>query len=286
MLGAQGVIGRHQLLAFFALAFVISWLIWIGMAMTSFGIGTPAGLALEIIGMAGPSVSAVVVAIIVGNGALGELLEGFSLSRVSLRWALIALALPMAMIALALVVSVGFLGAPSPIVTPALTGVLGLEFVRVLFLGGPLEEEPGWRGFALPRLQARRSAFAASIFVGFLWGIWHIPLYFVPQTGQYQTLQAGTDAGFAIGGFVVWTIGLSVLLTWLFNETRGSLIVVMLFHASVNLGAFVPAAVHSAGGASLVYVLVTWLVAILVIVLFGRRTLARSTPATVIRSTV
>jgi hypothetical protein len=143
----------------------------------------------------------------------------------------------------------------------------------VLLLGGPLEEELGWRGFALPRLQARRSAFSASVLLGAIWGIWHIPLYYVSGTGQHETAGAAGTA-FAIGAFVVWTIGLSILFTWLFNQTRGSLIVVMLFHAAVNLGAFVPGAVGSTGAASFLYALVTWIVALVVAARFGHENLA------------
>jgi membrane protease YdiL (CAAX protease family) len=152
--------------------------------------------------------------------------------------------------------------------------VLLVEFVRILFLGGPLGEELGWRGFALPRLQQRRTALTSSIFLGLIWGLWHIPLYFVPGTGQHEILRSGTSPGFAIGGFVGWTIGLSVLFTWLFNKTRGSLIVVILFHAAINLAAFLPSAVGSAGAASLLNVLLIWIAAIVVVVCFGRTRLA------------
>ena len=140
------------------------------------------------------------------------------------------------------------------------------EFVRVLFLGGPVGEELGWRGFALPRLQQHRNALDASILLGLIWGLWHLPLYFVLGTGQSELLRAGTSPVFAIGGFIGWTIGLSVLFTWLFNQTGGSLIVVILFHASVNLAAFLPTAVGSGGPASLLNVVITWLVAIGVVV--------------------
>ena len=244
------------------------------MALTSFGIGSPVGLLLSIVATAGPSIAAVALASILGRAELRELLAGFSISRLSARWAALAVALPLAMIAVAIAVAVAFLGSPSPTLTLGVVGVLLVEFVRVLFLGGPLEEELGWRGFALPRLQGRLAALEASILLGVIWGLWHIPLYFVPGTGQFETIAAGTDPAFAIGGFIGWTIGLSVLFTWLFNQTRASLLVVMLFHAAVNLGAFLPSAVGSAGAASLLYVVVTWLVAAVVAIRFGRRTLA------------
>jgi membrane protease YdiL (CAAX protease family) len=262
-----------QLGMFVVLTFAISWAIWLAMVAGSVSIQTTPGLVMNVIATAGPSIAALILAVALGPGELPRLLEGFSLGRVSPRWALVALILPLGMIAAAIAVSVGALGAAVPVITIGLAGVLVVEFLRVLFLGGPLEEELGWRGFALPRLQARRSAFSASVLLGAIWGVWHIPLYFVSGTGQQESAgSAGTE--FAIGAFVVWTIGLSILFTWLFNQTQGSLIVEILFNAAVNLGAFVPAAVSSTGAASFLYALATWIVALIVAARFGRENLA------------
>ena len=244
--------------------------------MVALPITTTTGAVLNIIAIAGPSIAAVLLTIRLGQ--FRELLAGFSLSRLSPGWSAVALGLPLAMMAIAIAVSVALLGALTPQLTSSVLGVLLVEFVRILFLGGPLGEELGWRGFALPRLQQHRTALTSSALLGVIWGLWHIPLYLVPGTGQHELLRTGTSPTFAIGGFVGWTIGLSVLLTWLFNQTRGSLIVVILFHAAVNLTvAFLPAAVGSAGAASLLNVLLTWIAAIVVVVCFGRSRLA-STP--------
>ena len=265
---------RHQLATYFGLTFAISWAIWLGLILGSLHIQTPVGAALNIVAIAGPSIAALVLAIVLGRSELRCLLAGFSLSRWSGRWTVVALVLPLAMMVAAIAVSVAAFGAPRPAVTFSLAGVMLVEFVRVLFLGGPVEEELGWRGFALPRLQQHRNALDASILLGLVWGFWHLPLYFVLGTGQSAMLSAGTNPAFAIGGFIGWTIGLSVLFTWLFNQTGGSLIVVILFHASVNLAAFLPGAVGSGGAAPLLNVLITWIVAILVVVRYGRARLA------------
>jgi membrane protease YdiL (CAAX protease family) len=266
-----------QLTVFFALAFGISWAIWIGLAAAGLGIGTPAGAVLNVLAIAGPSIAALVLSIALGQGQLRSLLARFSLSRVSGRWLTIALGLPLAMMVIALAASVAVLGAPRPNLTVALLSVLLVEFVRILFLGGPLGEELGWRGFALPRLQQHQTALTSSVLLGLIWGLWHIPLYFVPGTGQYELLRTGASPAFAIGGFVGWTIGLSVLFTWLFNQTRGSLVVVIAFHTAVNLAAFLPAAVGSVGAAPMLNVLLTWVVALVVVIRYGRNTLS-STP--------
>jgi membrane protease YdiL (CAAX protease family) len=267
---------RHQVLAFVVLTFAISWAIWWGMALRSVTIATTPGSVLNVIATAGPTIAALVMAVAIGGGELRRLIGGFSVSLVSGRWVLVALLLPQAMIVVAIAISVVTFGAPTPVLTIAVAVALAREFVRVLFVGGPLEEELGWRGFALPRLQTGRTAFDASLLLGLIWGLWHIPLYFVPGSGQFETVSGGTSPAFAIGAFVVWTIGLSILFTWLFNETRGSLIVVILFHASINLGSFVPATVGSTGAASTLYAVVTWIVALVVLARYGRETLASS----------
>jgi uncharacterized protein len=266
------VLTSKQLESFFALT-AISWVIWLAMVATSMSIATPVGLVLNVIAIAGPSIAALSLAFALGNGELERLLDGFSLGRPFARWVLVALLLPLGMIAVAIAISVGAFGAPAPVVAMSALGVLAVEFIRILFLGGPLGEEIGWRGFALPRMQVRRSAFGASVVLGFIWGLWHIPLYFVPGTGQQETA-AATGLVFAIAAFVVWTIGLSILFTWLFNQTAGSLIVVILFHAAVNLGAFIPVAVRSTGAASFLYAIATWIVALAVAGRFGREHLA------------
>ena len=282
---APSLVGRHPILAFVALAFAISWAIWWGMAFTSLSIATSGGWVLNVIALSGPSITALILSAVLGGGALRRLLDGFSFSRGSVRWSVVALVLPLAMIGVAIAISVVAFGAPTPVISIALVAVLAVEFVRVLFFGGPLGEELGWRGFVLPRLQRRRTAFGASLVLGLIWGLWHIPLYFVPGTGQFETVSGGTSPAFAIGAFVVWTIGLSILFTWLFNETRGSLIAVILFHTSINLGAFVPAAVGSTGATSFLYAIVTWIVALVVVSRYGRTTLASAPAVTIEDST-
>jgi membrane protease YdiL (CAAX protease family) len=94
-------------------------------------------------------------------------------------------------------------------------------FFVSLFLRGALGEELGLRGFALPYLQARMSPFRASLIIGVLWGAWHLPVLI------------GRDL-LSIVAFSLLSIGLSMLFTWLFNGSGGSLIPVLLFHASQN----------------------------------------------------
>jgi membrane protease YdiL (CAAX protease family) len=105
--------------------------------------------------------------------------------------------------------------------------VIALFAIDLLY-GGPLGEEPGWRGFALPHLQKRHSPLEASVILGFLWALWHAPL--------------DISHGFVLPGFggvivrLIWTIPLTFLFTFFYNRTRGSVLVAILLHTSVNYG--------------------------------------------------
>ena len=110
---------------------------------------------------------------------------------------------------------------------------LGVPLFTVLFFlafsifpGSAMGEEIGWRGYALPRLQAGRSALSASIILGVVWGFYHLPLYFTGKASRPLSI-------FPL--FVVSTIALSVIITWMYNNTGGSLLLVVLLHATFNL---------------------------------------------------
>ncbi len=87
-----------------------------------------------------------------------------------------------------------------------------------------MTEEAAWRGFALPRLQARYNALTASLILGVLWGVWHLPLWFIP--GSFQT--------FSFPGFLILTVAMSIITTWVFNNTRGSVLLCGILHAATN----------------------------------------------------
>jgi membrane protease YdiL (CAAX protease family) len=100
--------------------------------------------------------------------------------------------------------------------------------VTVLF-GGPLGEEIGWRGWLLPTMQSRLSPLLSSLIVGLVWGAWHIPLHL---RGVYDASMGGGLTGITLR--LASSCLLAVLFTWLYNRARGGLLVVILFHTSVN----------------------------------------------------
>lgn len=102
--------------------------------------------------------------------------------------------------------------------------VISESFIWYFLFGGPLNEEPGWRGFALPRLQRRFSPLVASLILGILWGLWHVPLHLM-----------GVYYGGAWGAIIrIQELPRAVLFTWLYNRTKSSLLIALLFHAAIN----------------------------------------------------
>src|SRR3954470_13434520 len=169
------VLRRHPVAAFFVLTYVIAWAFWLPLVMLQDRMPPAPDLVLKILGSATPSVLAVLlVARLQGRGEVRRLLRRLLMGRVNIGWyaAIVALtALPV----LAVWVST-LLGAPTPVLAVTIPAVV-VTFLFSIFPGSALGEELGWRGFALPRLQARRSALAASLIVGAVWGTYHLPLF-------------------------------------------------------------------------------------------------------------
>jgi uncharacterized protein len=139
--------------------------------------------------------------------------------RVGARWYAVAFGLPM-VLALTIAGLNLLLGAPTYV---NFGGLAVLNFLVFVLIVG---EELGWRGYALPRLLAERSALAASLIVGALWGAWHLPTFFVPGAPQY---------GLPFSAFVLLTIAYSVVIGWVYVHARGSVLIASVLHGAINL---------------------------------------------------
>ena len=101
------------------------------------------------------------------------------------------------------------------------------NIVIMFFLGGPLGEELGWRGYALEKIQKKENALVSSLIIGFVWGLWHLPLHFITGTTQEYI---------PIWAFILLQMILSIIYTWIYNNTH-SVLAVMLFHWIGNASA-------------------------------------------------
>jgi membrane protease YdiL (CAAX protease family) len=203
-------IRRFPLISFFALAYALTWPL-IPLVSVSPLFGFPA--------LFGPALAAIVVAAVVdGRSGLRDLLGRMVCWRVGARWYAVALGLPM-VLALTAAGLNHLLGAQTSV---NFGGLSVLNFVVFILVVG---EELGWRGYALPRLLAERSALAASLLLGALWGAWHMPAFFVPGAPRY---------GLPFAAFVFLTMAYSVLIGWVYVHTGGSVLVATLLHGAIN----------------------------------------------------
>jgi uncharacterized protein len=204
-----GWVTTHPIVSFVGLTYAISWSLWLVAYLL--GEGSILAGVVFVAGAFGPAAAAVVVLKLVGE-PLGVWARAIVRWRVPGRYWLYALGLPAAMYGVANLVLVA-LGEPVEwsLLGGRVVPYLGTFVLTMLILGG--QEEPGWRGFALPRLQQRYGPLQGTAILGLVWGLWHVPLY-----GPL--------------GFLVPFV-LAFLYTWLYNRT-GSVLLAILLHASLT----------------------------------------------------
>jgi len=272
-------IKHHPVSSFFALAFAYSW-IWWGVLFVVAPKGFEAGRAemgalafYGLFGAAGSSVASIVTTRIVdGRDGLRALFSRLGKWRVNFAWygaALFVTPLLLTAIlsALSFVVSPVFL--PAVITSRDLGTVLGFGIIVGLVAG--FFEELGWTGFAIPKLQTRYSALATGLMVGVVWGIWH----FLPDFWG----RVGSFGAFYVLNYVVFVIGVvayRILIIWVYNNSRGSLLLAVLMHASFSgsQAIFIPAlSVADWVLVQGVFAAVLWLVVAVVVAMRGKRLL-------------
>lgn len=228
------VLVRHPLIAFFALAYIGTWTAFLPMVLDQNGLGLVtytlpdvAVFVLFVVSTAGPALAGIIVTrATAGTMSVRQLLRRIVLWRVGIRWYLFAL---FGFLVLWLVGFSVFLGA-----TPFTTLVQQWPLLFSVFVPGvllgifipSLGEEPGWRGFALPRLQRQSGPVLGSLILGFLHGLWHLPAFLTPLLGPF----AFPD----FTAFVLTAMAGTIFYTWLYNNTNGSIFLAILLHASSN----------------------------------------------------
>jgi membrane protease YdiL (CAAX protease family) len=258
------LINEHPVAVFSALAIGLSWTVWIA----TFSITTPRsgpGALGIVLGAFGPGAAGAVVTRLRGESVRAWLATSFEWRR-PLRWYGLAIAVPVvgALGVAAVVFSVAGLPDSSSLGQLAPWFLFNLV-LATLFTGG--NEEFGWRGFALPHLQKRFSALTASVLVGGVWALWHVPMFVY---GVYQLsplLYAASVVSFA------------VILTWYYNASDGCVLGAVLFHGTINAAVNVPG--RAVGGTAAVPVSyaailagVFGVLAVLLVVRYGPETLS------------
>ncbi len=180
-------------------------------------------IILWLLGSSAPTISAVIIAYLSdGKEGVKTLFKPFLIYKVKTKWYLAAFAITL----LSTIISITYLSLNN-IDIPTINLLRLIPILIMTFIMGPLVEETGWAGFAQPRLQSKFNALTASVILGFLWGIWHLPLWFLPDSSQ---------STMSFGLFLAVVISLRIIMGWAYNNTRGSIFIAVVFHFFFNLG--------------------------------------------------
>ena len=241
--GIKALLARYPLVSFFVMAYAFSWIVWAPWVLGEDGanvlppaLSVPSAAAtarLLLAGgiLAGPTLSAfIMTATTEGREGVRRLLGRLVLWRVGFRWYLFALiGVPLIMLLGTMVYSMslpnlGALGGPSYLLSYL------ASFAFVTLLGGPLFEEIGWRGFALPRMERLQGPLLASVILGVMWALWHLPEFLVPTWAA----SSGGGGILGIALFTLTAITFTIVITWVFNNTRASVLLAILVHSSID----------------------------------------------------
>ncbi|MFJ9623816.1 type II CAAX prenyl endopeptidase Rce1 family protein [Streptomyces sp. NPDC101181] len=226
----------YPLISFFVLANGLSWLAWLPYILSQNGLGIWGYRFPDILGTSqllgvlpgayvGPIGAALgMTALVGGRDGLRVWARRLWRWRVARRWyAITLLAVPAGMLLTGLAFSGGRISAPSAAALSAFVPMLAFQMITT-----GLAEEPGWRDFALPRLQSRFSPLRAAFVLGPLWGVWHFPL-FLTEWGGYP--DAAWTRPFV---FLAFCVAFNIVMSWVFNRTGQSVPLSMLMHVGVN----------------------------------------------------
>lgn len=229
----KSLIQKYPVHAYFVLAYLISWLVWLPMILLYLQ-NRPAPIPLTYlfpaaIGVYGPTLAAILTtALVEGQPGLRALLAKYRLWKTAPGWYAYIFLLYPAIFLVGSLLYILFSGASPSL---HLSHLFNLPLIFLLAIPfGPLGEELGWRGFALPRLQARLGTFSASLLLGVLWFGWHLPAALVPGVA----LPAVTVTWEVLLNYLTMLVGFSMLFTFLYNQTGGSVLLSILLHAVIN----------------------------------------------------
>ncbi|UCC64245.1 MAG: CPBP family intramembrane metalloprotease [Anaerolineae bacterium] len=265
---------NHSVWTFYLLAFGWSWLFWVPLALAEQGIvslpeNLPGFLAGGNLAAWGPLLASLLLTYLkAGWAGIRDLLrQGIRVRFGAFWYAVVLLLFPVVIGGAQLLAQLA--GADMPR-SPAFAEPVSIpiSFVAIFFMGGPLQEEFGWRGYATERLQKKWNALVASIVVGILWAAWHLPLFFIPRQEAYYNRP--------VWGIFLADVLVTVLLTWVYNNTNKSIFAAMLLHTTFNWSNFLFTGLYTDLGGQIFFGLMI-VVVVVVVVIWGPQKLVRET---------
>jgi membrane protease YdiL (CAAX protease family) len=223
----------NHIYKFFSLTFLFSWLLWLPGVLITHNL-LPASKSLLTISNnlnwiagIGPTFAAVLLVLIYqGKSGLKVLLKRILQFKIGIWYFPAVLLLPLVIIAAHLINTL-FFNASLP-ETGLIREPLWIPVVFIVFFILQFGEEFGWRGYALDNLQSRMNALNSSIILGSIWAIWHIPMFLSSGFGHY-------DYHLPFAQFFITFVLISILMTWIQNNTRNSLLPAFIIHTQINL---------------------------------------------------
>jgi membrane protease YdiL (CAAX protease family) len=261
-------ISKHQLISFFVLTYTIMYGVMFGYIFLRPGQPLQPWSLVWAVGIFSPTISAVFLSWVIGGTAeVKRLLAGFTRWKVGGGWYFAALFLLLGPLVIAMVYIA--LGHPPVGLRPGVTlfSLFGITLFQLF--SGPIAEETGWRGFALPRLEAKYNALVSSLILGAIWTFWHLPFFYM--TGA-------TQMGIPMPIYLFLVVTLTIYLTWLYNNTRGSLAITTLAHFTYNLSSTLIAGAVILMPAMIFYITagsLLFLVVVGVVIYYGPRNLSK-----------
>ena len=232
--GLRAWMRERPLFFFFLIAYTFSWILSIPFVLSEWDILHGDVTVAFAIKSFGPFLAAyITIRITEGKEGLLRFRQRFRPTRANWQWYLFILLVIPAPTLLGIITQPGALaGFPGLSLSFLVTCLV--TFILVLLGGGPLGEEPGWRGFAVPHLQARYGPLWGTLLLGVLWTFWHLPDFLTSQQG------GGPGTGLTpfltnLPVFLLLVTALAIIFTWVSNHTQGSIFSAILMHACVNV---------------------------------------------------
>jgi membrane protease YdiL (CAAX protease family) len=254
-------------LPYIAITFGFAWLFWLPAVLATRGlVALPwPNVVLVVIGAHGPFVAALGLTYR-DTGIAGVkhlLMRGFDV-RLPLRWLIAILGLPIMLAGVAVALSTSTGGYRPALTLLSQPLLIVPTFGFLFFLGGSVQEEFGWRGYMLCRLLARWNPLTASLVLGSIWGFWHLPLFHI----------AGVSQSFLpFWAFMVTTVALSILFTWLYVRTENKLFSALLFHTAFNASLSIFPPIEQRAGSdqhAFVYMMMLYVITAVTVVVWER----------------
>lgn len=228
------VLRQHPLFSFFFIAYAFSWILTIPFILADWGFLQGNYTLIFVLKSFGPFLAAyVMLQVTEGPDGPRRLRQSLRHARVGGVWYLFSLLVIPAMLLLGIILQPGTLAGFRGL-TPAILVTYLASFVAVAFGGGPLGEEPGWRGFALPRLQTRYGPLWGTLLLSMGWCFWHLPDFLTTAQGGGPGTGWG-DFFVNLPIFLLLVTALAIIITWVFNHTQGSVFMALLVHTGVNV---------------------------------------------------